>query len=149
MKYDKLPFSIDQHIELLQARGLEISDIDRAKKYLCNIGYFHLTGYMYPVQAKDGSHTFHEGITFGEIIDHYQFDKKLRVLIFDYLERIEVTLRAKLVDKYSLSRLLNAINPANSFLQKLSDLIETYSIKTQYMGFPDDWKINAAWAPKE
>jgi len=101
VKYTKTPYSCEQHIELLQSRGLIIPDADRARKYISNIGYFRLTGYMYQFQTKDGKHTFIEGTTFTEIIAHYQFDKKLRALLMDYLERIEVSLRAKLTDTYS------------------------------------------------
>lgn len=101
MKYTKLPFSCAQHIELLQARGLIIDDIERARKYISTIGYFRLTGYMHHLQSVDGNHNFADGTTFNTIILHYQFDKKLRTLLMNYLERIEVALRAKLTDTYS------------------------------------------------
>lgn len=101
MKYEKVPFTINEHIELLKARKLSIPNEERAKKYLGNIGYFRLTGYMYHLQKNDGSHEFSDNISFNDIITHYNFDKKLRSLIIEYLERIEVALRAKLTDSYS------------------------------------------------
>ncbi len=104
MKYIKPPFSTAQHIELLKSRGLDIPDETKALQHISNIGYFRFTGYMYHLQERsNGSHQFIEGISFDDIIGHYQFDKKLRILIFDYMERIEVALRAKLTDKYSLN----------------------------------------------
>jgi len=103
MKYGKLPFTPDQHVELLQSRGLVISNEERAKRYLNNVGYFRLTGYMYHLQRNDGSHQFLDDVTFDDVILHYQFDKKLRVLVIEYLERIEVALRARLTDKFSVS----------------------------------------------
>tara|TARA_R110002012_G_scaffold276025_5_gene462850 strand:+ start:11087 stop:11986 length:900 start_codon:yes stop_codon:yes gene_type:complete len=103
LKYTKKPFTVDQHIELLRARKLIIDDEERAKKYLANIGYFRLSGYMYHLQSVDGEHNFKEGIKFGDIILHYQFDKKLRSLFLEYLERIEIALRARLTDRYSNS----------------------------------------------
>jgi abortive infection bacteriophage resistance protein len=81
LKYTKKPFTIDQLIELLRARKLIIDDEERAKKYLANIGYFRLSGYMYHLQSVDGEHNFKEGIKFGDIILHYQFDKKLRWIL--------------------------------------------------------------------
>jgi len=103
VKYDKIPFSAEQHIELLKSRGLSILDEKRAIKYLTNVGYFRLTGYMYHLQKNDGSHQFQEKAEFNDIILHYKFDKELRTLIIEYLERIEVALRARLTDKYSLN----------------------------------------------
>jgi len=87
----------------LKERGLTIKDEGRAKKYLNNVGYFRLSGYMYHLQSTDGHHKFIDGITFNDIILHYQFDKKLRAIMLEYLERIEIALRARLTDKFSNS----------------------------------------------
>ncbi|UZO82269.1 Abi family protein [Aquimarina sp. ERC-38] len=103
MKYEKKPITIDEQINLLVERKLFVSDIDRAKRYLSTIGYFRLTGYMYHLQEKDGSHRFKEGVCFNDIIVHYQFDKKLRTILSDYLERIEIALRSKLTYYYCIN----------------------------------------------
>lgn len=103
MKYNKPPLDFENQILLLKQRGLIIEDELRAKKYLNNVGYFRLTGYMYHLQKQDGSHFFQEGTTFNDVVAHYQFDKKLRTLMLEYIERIEVALRAKLTDKFSLN----------------------------------------------
>lgn len=102
MKYNKLPKTPEEHCSILLERGLLIKDQVRAIKYLKNVGYFRLTGYMFHLQSKDGNHIFRKGTTFEDIITLYQFDKKLRSIIYEYLERIEICLRAKLTDKYSL-----------------------------------------------
>ena len=103
MKYEKPPLSADDHINLLSNRGLSIPDIDKAKRYLANIGYYRLTGYMYHLQERDGSHMFKTNVEFDNIISHYHFDKELRLLISDYLERVEVALRARLIDKFCMA----------------------------------------------
>lgn len=103
MRYTKIPLTADQHVELLNKRGLIIEDEDRAKKYLNNVGYFRLSGYMYHLQSTDGKHNFKNGTKFDDIIFHYQFDKKLRAVMLGYLERIEIALRARLTDKFSNS----------------------------------------------
>lgn len=102
MYYTKEPFTVEQHISLLIDRGLHIADQDRAARYLKNVGYFRLTGYMFHLQSGD-DHIFNENVTFDEIITLYQFDKKLRNLILEYLERIEIALRARLTDKYVIN----------------------------------------------
>lgn len=102
MKYTKKPETAEQHCAILSERGLVITDQERAIKYLKSVGYFRLTGYMFHLQSNDGKHIFVEGTKFDDIITLYQFDKKLRGIISEYLERIEICLRAKLIDKYSI-----------------------------------------------
>lgn len=102
MKYSKNPETPERHCTILIERGLIIGDKDRAIKYLKTVGYFRLTGYMFHLQSKDGKHTFQEGTKFEDVIALYQFDKKLRSIISEYIERIEICLRAKLTDKYSI-----------------------------------------------
>lgn len=102
MKYDKKPKTIDESIELLIERKLLIDNTERAKKYLSTIGYFRLTGYMFHLQSKDGNHTFDGKTSFNDIINLYKFDKELRAIFLEYLERIEICLRAKLTNTYSL-----------------------------------------------
>nr|NQU90751.1 Abi family protein [Bacteroidota bacterium] len=41
---------------------------------------------------KDTSHTFFPGITFDRVLKTYLFDRKLRLLVFDAIERIEIAL---------------------------------------------------------
>jgi abortive infection bacteriophage resistance protein len=101
MKYDKLPRSSEECITILEERGLIIENRERAIKYLNNVGYFRLTGYMFHLQCNDGTHNFNKDTKFDDIINLYQFDKKLKAVISEYLERIEICLRAKLTDKYS------------------------------------------------
>lgn len=93
MKYTKPFLSINQQIKLLQDRGLIIDDIPTAKHNLQHISYYRLSAYMLPFK-KDGEDIFKDGTTFESIIDVYFFDKKLRMLTFDAIEKIEVSLRA-------------------------------------------------------
>lgn len=92
----------EDHCELLSERGLTIDSKERFLKYIKNIGYYRMSGYMYPFQSNDGSHTFKEPITFDKILNHYVFDKKLRLLLLDYIERIEVSIRANISNIMSL-----------------------------------------------
>lgn len=102
MHYTKPPLSSDEHLELLKERGLLIQDEDRALRYLDNISYFRLSGYMFSHQKNDGSHEFFPNTTFESIIGEYHFDKKLRLLLLEYIERIEVALRAQLSNVFCI-----------------------------------------------
>lgn len=84
---------------LLESRGLTISDRNKALAYLQEISYYRLSAYFLPYQrTKD---TFNKGVTFEQIIANYSFDRELRLLVFDCIERIEVAIRTQLI--YSMS----------------------------------------------
>jgi abortive infection bacteriophage resistance protein len=95
--YPKKVISFDKQIELLKERGLEIENIEVAKEFLRNISYFRLQGFWWEFQTDKVNHRFLEDTKFETIIDLYTFDRKLRLILFDALERIEVSLRTKLV----------------------------------------------------
>lgn len=103
MKYSKVPLNCEEQIQLLKNRGLVIDNEERAAKYLGTVGYYRLTGYMYHLQSRDENHKFLVETNFNDILNLYQFDKKLRAIIMEYMERIEVAVKAKLTNHYSLS----------------------------------------------
>lgn len=92
---------VDEQIERLQARGLIIDDEEKAAHYLTQIGYYRLSGYSYAfrksTERPDGSikvlDNFKEGSRFSDVHALYVFDKRLRMLLLDAIERIEVSLR--------------------------------------------------------
>lgn len=95
--------AIADQIALLEKRGLKIENKERAIKYLTTVGYYRLTGYMYHLQSEDGSHNFKADVSFSDIIDTYQFDKKLRYLLAEYIERIEVAMRTLLTNSHAIA----------------------------------------------
>ena len=99
--YTKQPQTSAALIQLLQSRGLLIPDPARATRYLESIGYYRLSGYMYHLQLPGKSHHFVAGTSFDDIVSMYKFDKRLRAIVMEYMERIEVALRAKLTNYYS------------------------------------------------
>lgn len=113
MAHSPKPFaSIDQQISILKSRGMSISDEDFAKRCLGRIGYYRLSAYWYPFREMMLGPTPHKvptsslrvdpfvsGTSFEEVFDFYIFDKKLRVIIADGLERIEIAMRAIISEK--------------------------------------------------
>ena len=96
MKYTKLPIPIEEQIDLLISRGMDIPDQDRAFRYLSHISYFRLRGYWIPFETSDGGkdHHFKEGTSFGDVLDLYIFDRKFRLLMLEAIERLEISFRA-------------------------------------------------------
>ncbi|MEN3930126.1 Abi family protein [Microvirga sp. W0021] len=108
MKYSKPYLSPSEQIELLVSRGMHVQDTDVAQQYLVGIGYYRLSAYWFPFRKKIPSSPvpapsitgrymvldeFVEDANFQNIIDIYNFDRKLRLIILDALERIEIALR--------------------------------------------------------
>lgn len=81
-------------VTLLRSRGLYIEDQREAEDYLDNIGYYRLSAYMYPLlKTPKTVHIFKEGATFKKVMMLYRFDKKLRLLMFNEIEKIEIAVR--------------------------------------------------------
>ncbi len=101
MIYDKKVFTIEDQISQLKERGLIIESEPLAKKYLAHISYYRLAGYWWSMQEDKSTHTFKPNSTFSNVINLYNFDAELRVLLFSVIEKIEISLRTKLI--YHLS----------------------------------------------
>lgn len=88
----------------LRERGLQVEDEAAALNYLARLGYYRLSGYWYPMREVDQqasaqqgkavrSDGFVPGSRFQSVVQLYVFDKKLRLLALDALERIEMAVR--------------------------------------------------------
>ena len=105
MDYTKRPLTLQEQVDKLKGRGLIIDDEQLAKDYLYNISYYRLRAYTYPFQDNSDENADHRfirpGIHFSDIIDLYCFDRRLRNLMFNAIEKIEVAVRAHIVQRYS------------------------------------------------
>lgn len=95
MQFIKPPKSFDEQIDLLIDRGMAITDRDRAKRYLGHLNYYRLAAYWLPFEQDHPTHQFKPGTDFNLILEHYIFDRELRLLVMDALERVEVSLRTR------------------------------------------------------
>jgi len=104
--YNKPHLSFQQQLDLLKARGLEVTDDAAALGYLTRIGYYRLSAYWYPLRLKlitqnpvtqkikvTREDQFSPGIKFEHALSMYVFDKRLRLLLLDAIERVEVAMR--------------------------------------------------------
>ena len=104
MRYQKPALTIAEQIQRLQNRGLFIPDPERAAHYLGNISYYRLRAYTYPFQNnEDANHPFTQAITFEEILNLYVFDRQLRLLLFNAIEKIEIAFRTQIIYRYALA----------------------------------------------
>lgn len=104
MKYNKLPLSISKQIQRLKDRGLNIYDERKAISYISNISYYRLRAYTYPFQDNThDDHPFIFQISFEQIIELYVFDRKLRLLIYDAIEKIEIAFRTQIIYQFAIT----------------------------------------------
>lgn len=93
--FQKPPLPVPQQLELLKQRGLTILNEERAQRFLEVVTLFRLSPYMRPFQQpSDTDHGFMAGTTLRQIVAVYNFDRELRNLIMDAIERFEVAVRA-------------------------------------------------------
>lgn len=106
MNYARPWMDFTAQLELLKSRGMTVSDERAALSYLERIGYYRLSAYWYPFRVwvmqqdpQSGQIThrrtdqFMTDTRFVDSVNLYLFDKKLRLIVLDALERIEVALR--------------------------------------------------------
>jgi len=95
MRFEKPPKTFDEQVELLISRGMRIGDLDRTRRYLSHLNYYRLAAYWLPFEQDHPTHRFKSGTDFDLVLQHYIFDRKLRLLVMDAIERIEVSLRTR------------------------------------------------------
>ncbi len=95
--------NINDQIQLLKSRGMKFHNEEEALHYLKNISYYRLKGYWWDMQKDRTNHTFLPNTYFESVIERYNFDRRLRLILFDAVERIEIALRTKMIYYLSLS----------------------------------------------
>lgn len=99
--------SIEQQILLMRSRGLIVNNSPETVNALRHFGYYRLSGYSYVLRESDGEtgeklNSFKPGSSFDYVVELYRFDKNLRLLMLDALEKIEISLRASVA--YSIGQ---------------------------------------------
>lgn len=93
--YAKPHLTWERQVQQLRDRGMGIPDPAQAARWLGVVGYYRLSGYWYPYRVLDEQSgqrqdAFQVGTDFDQIIALYQFDRRLKLLAVDALERIEI-----------------------------------------------------------
>jgi abortive infection bacteriophage resistance protein len=79
-----------------------VGDRERCLRALQTIGYYRLSAYWYPFRLRDEDHQegidtpsdrVMPGLYLDEIVAIYEFDRKLKTIIWDAIERVEIAVR--------------------------------------------------------
>lgn len=159
--FDKPPFTLSEQVKQLTERGLIIRHPRIAERYLLNISYYRLGEYWFVMQYDKENHLFKPNSKFEDVIALYNFDAELRLLLFDVIEKIEISLRTKLI--YHLSHEINPwwfqnfdlFTDSKALVKTLSSLEEEIertkdkSIKKHLKKHKDDKRFPPAWKSLE
>lgn len=155
--YTKQPISIADQISKLKSQGLIIADPNKAEKILGEVSYFRFAAYLRPMEANKQTHQFKPNSSFENAVALYEFDNALRQLLFAAIQRIEVALRAKIIQHFSMQHgafwfmQINLHENEHRFLENLNALdrevqrskeefIKEHFIKYDKPEFPPAWK---------
>jgi len=99
VKYTKPPLTFEEQADLLLSRGMD-GDRSLMIDRLGAVNYYRLSGYWH-IFRMGTSHQFRPNTTFDFVWQLYIFDRRLRLLVMDAIERIEVTARTQLAYHHS------------------------------------------------
>lgn len=149
--------TISEQIALLKDRKMQFRNEADASDFLQHISYYRLKGYWWDSQADRKEHIFKPGTFFEDILARYNFDRHLRLILFDAIERIEIAIRTQMVYHLSLNHgalwykdtgLFSKLHFYNDNLKSLMrefDYSQEIFIKDHKNKYPDDdpeaWKI--------
>jgi abortive infection bacteriophage resistance protein len=148
----KTPKELLSHLE---SRSLVITDRAACLHALRHVGYYRLLIYMRPLQTEPGK-VFKQGTVFEDVLALYNFDRELRLLCMDAIEKIEVALRAAIINTLAVEHGPHFHADASNFtkLTDYSDFLRT-AISAKYLAIKhyadsyDSPQIAPVWAIAE
>jgi abortive infection bacteriophage resistance protein len=133
---NKPAYTITDQIALLKQRGMLFRDETKASGLLKDISYYRLKGYWQDTQSDMKLHLFQSDTYFEDIIERYNFDRQLRIILFEGIERIEIAMRTKLI--YHLSLVYGGLWYLNPALFETTPKIKDGIAKTTHLHTLDE-----------
>ena len=98
VKYTKPALSLDAQKALLTERGLRINSDVLLRKLLRDYGFARLDAYCEAFVLSSGTRNFRKSTSLSQVWQVIKLDEDLRNLLFPYLIRIELAIKAGLVE---------------------------------------------------
>lgn len=127
----KKPATFEEQLNKLKERGCIIKNPKEALSVLKKVNYYRLTAYFLPFVDSNGSYI--SNTSFNTVLRIYEFDKRLRHLIFPIVEELEILLRTELSYMhahkhgelgYLSSEAFNSRHKHDAFLETISSCIK-------------------------
>lgn len=96
--------SFGEQVDLLAGRGVDVEPRPRTLALLRTVGHYRLSGYLYPFRGTQVDpatgrsrvlSTYEPGTSIAGVAEIVDFDRRLRLLVLDGVEWIEVALRVQ------------------------------------------------------
>lgn len=91
MKYSKRPLLLPEQLDLLSERGLIVGNRGDAESFLSRVNYYRFSAYCPPFEQR--RHQFLPNVRFEQVRDLYELDRRLRLLVMEAIEPIEISIR--------------------------------------------------------
>ncbi len=100
MKYAKKALTFEQQADLIISRGL-VCDRSHLMQCLQAVNYYRLSAYWYTFRISgDPNDNIQPGTTLDTVWRRYRFDRQLRLLVMDAIERVEIAIRTRIVNRH-------------------------------------------------
>ncbi|MBR3504761.1 MAG: Abi family protein [Clostridia bacterium] len=96
----KPALSYEQQLDLLESRGMVISDREAALSALQSSNYYRISGYAFEFKTP-GTENYEPGTEFAVVMALYELDSHLRNILLRYLEEIEISVRTRIAYFFS------------------------------------------------
>lgn len=102
--YKKPALSITDQIALLEQRGMAVTDKKLAEQTLkvCNLYRFNGYALHFWINPSTRPQQYRSGTRFEDVLNLMNFDRELRLLTLDAIERLEVAVRSAITSEASL-----------------------------------------------
>ena len=158
MRYTNPPLDAYTLLGNLKDKGLVIEDEEKAIAFLGHVSYFRFAAYLRPFKMNDDAERYKQTATFEKAVALYDFDAKLRMLLFSTIQQIEISLRSKIINQFSLAHGVFWFSDSelaidkHKFTENLStldrelqrskdDFIKEHIAKYGKEDFPPAWKL--------
>jgi len=128
----KQPYTYAQQIAKLREHGCTITDEGFCEDALSRISYYRLSAYFLTFRTKDGQYA--PGTDFNKVYRLYEFDRKLRRLLFSVVDELEVYLRAQFSyyhshkygpEGYMSATSFNTRHDHLGFISRINDMVKS------------------------
>jgi abortive infection bacteriophage resistance protein len=143
---------------MLQQRGMSIPDLTETERFLSNVNYYRFRPYLEPFvdQATNCRlRPFYVGTAFDTVVERYIFDMRLRTLLLQAFNYIEISLRTQWTYHLSYSHgggeyahLDPSLFSGEKYIEHLAKLKEDYEDRGRNL-HPYDFNNCPIWAISE
>ncbi len=101
MRFIKPALTVEQQVAHLQSRGM-LGEPAKMRRCLESVNYYRLSAYWHTFRERGGE-AFLAGTDFEVVWARYVFDRELRLLVMDAIERFEIAVRTRLAYEHALA----------------------------------------------